>query len=79
MVTYEQSEKILFSADGFGTFGSLDANEEWIAEARKYYINIVGKYGNPVQALLKKCIRFRHSDDLPAAWTCLKRKPWLLY
>ena len=54
MVTYEQSEKILFSADGFGTFGSLDANEEWIAEARKYYINIVGKYGNPVQALLKK-------------------------
>ena len=54
MVAYEQSEKILFSADGFGTFGSLDANEEWIAEARKYYINIVGKYGNPVQALLKK-------------------------
>jgi flavorubredoxin len=54
MVTYEQSEKILFSADGFGNFGALDAEEDWACEARRYYINIVGKYGTQVQALLKK-------------------------
>lgn len=54
MVAYEQSEKILFSADGFGKFGSLDTEEEWLDEARRYFINIVGKYGNPVQNLLKK-------------------------
>ncbi len=54
MVTYEQSEKILFSADGFGKFGSLDCEEPWEAEARRYYLNIVGKYGAPVQTLLKK-------------------------
>ena len=54
MVTYECSEKVLFSADGFGTFGAISRNEEWIAEARRYYINIVGKYGMPVQTLLKK-------------------------
>lgn len=54
MVEYEKSEKILFSADGFGKFGALDVEEEWIPEARRYYINIVGKYGAPVQTLLKK-------------------------
>ena len=54
MVTYEQSEKILFSADGFGKFGALDADEAWTCEARRYYFNIVGKYGAQVQALLKK-------------------------
>lgn len=54
MVTYESSEKVLFSADGFGTFGALEKEEEWIAEARRYFINIVGKYGAQVQALLKK-------------------------
>ena len=54
MVTYEQSEKILFSADGFGKFGALDADEDWACEARRYYMNIVGKYGAQVQALLKK-------------------------
>ena len=54
MVTYEQSEKILFSADGFGKFGALDADEGWTCEARRYFINIVGKYGAQVQALLKK-------------------------
>ena len=56
MVTYEQSEKILFSADGFGKFGalSLTENEDWACEARRYYFNIVGKYGAQVQALLKK-------------------------
>ena len=54
MVTYEQTEKILFSADGFGKFGVLDADEEWDCEARRYYFGIVGKYGAQVQALLKK-------------------------
>lgn len=56
MVTYESSEKILFSADGFGKFGalSLTENEDWACEARRYYFNIVGKYGAPVQTLLKK-------------------------
>ncbi len=54
MVTYEQSEKILFSADGFGKFGALDTEEDWTCEARRYYMNIVGKYGAQVQALLKK-------------------------
>lgn len=54
MVAYESTEKILFSADGFGKFGALDAEEDWTCEARRYYINIVGKYGAQVQALLKK-------------------------
>lgn len=54
MVAYEQSEKILFSADGFGKFGALDTEEDWACEARRYYFNIVGKYGAQVQALLKK-------------------------
>lgn len=56
MVTYESTEKILFSADGFGKFGALDSEDEegWSCEARRYYFNIVGKYGAPVQALLKK-------------------------
>ena len=54
MVTYEQSEKILFAADGFGKFGTLDTDEDWACEARRYYFNIVGKYGAQVQALLKK-------------------------
>lgn len=54
MVTYEQSEKILFSADGFGKFGALSVDEDWTDEARRYFINIVGKYGPQVQALLKK-------------------------
>ena len=54
MVTYEESEKVLFSADGFGKFGALSADEDWACEARRYYFNIVGKYGFQVQALLKK-------------------------
>ena len=56
MVTYEQTEKILFSADGFGKFGTLDTEEDWINEARRYYFNIVGKYGTQVQQLLKKVV-----------------------
>lgn len=54
MVTYESSEKVLFSADGFGKFGALDCDEPWDDDARCYYIGIVGKYGVQVQALLKK-------------------------
>lgn len=54
MVEYEKSEKILFSSDGFGKFGALDTDEDWACEARRYYFNIVGKYGAQVQALLKK-------------------------
>lgn len=54
MVTYEQQEKILFSADGFGRFGTMDSEENWEDEAARYYLNIVGKYGVQVQGLLKK-------------------------
>lgn len=54
MVEYEQKEKILFSADAFGKFGTLDTEEDWACEARRYYFNIVGKYGAPAGALLKK-------------------------
>lgn len=54
MVAYDSKDKILFSADGFGKFGALDTDEDWACEARRYYFNIVGKYGAQVQALLKK-------------------------
>lgn len=54
MVSYEQSEKVLFSADGFGKFGALAHEDDWACEARRYYFNICGKYGAQVQALLKK-------------------------
>ena len=53
-MTYDDKDKILFSADAFGKFGALDVEEEWACEARRYYIGIVGKYGIPVQNLLKK-------------------------
>ena len=54
MMSYEETEKVLFSADGFGKFGTLDTDEDWTCEARRYYFNIVGKYGANVQAVLKK-------------------------
>ncbi len=54
IVTYDSTDKVLFSADGFGKFGALDADEDWACEARRYYFGIVGKYGAQVQALLKK-------------------------
>ena len=54
IVSYDECDKVLFSADGFGKFGALDIEEEWACEARRYYIGIVGKYGAQVQALLKK-------------------------
>ena len=54
MVTFDKLDKVLFSADGFGKFGTIDTDEDWACEARRYYFNIVGKYGAQVQALLKK-------------------------
>lgn len=54
IMTYDSTDKVLFSADGFGKFGALDADEDWACEARRYYIGIVGKYGAQVQAVLKK-------------------------
>jgi len=54
MMSYDGTDKILFSADAFGKFGALSHNESWLDEARRYFINIVGKYGNPVQSVLKK-------------------------
>ncbi|WP_124101184.1 FprA family A-type flavoprotein [Ruminococcus sp. Marseille-P6503] len=72
MVTYEQSEKLLFSADGFGKFGALDADEDWACEARRYYFNIVGKYGAQVQALLKKAAALDIKMILPLHGPVLK-------
>jgi len=54
IVTYDSTDKVLFSADGFGKFGALDTDEDWACEARRYYVGIVGKYGAPAQAFLKK-------------------------
>ena len=54
LMTYDSTDKVLFSADGFGKFGALDVDEDWACEARRYYIGIVGKYGKQVQAVLKK-------------------------
>lgn len=65
MVSYEKKEQILFSADGFGKFGALDIKEDWTPEARRYYINIVGKYGAQVQALLKKASGLQISKICP--------------
>mgnify|MGYP000178728267 FL=1 len=82
MVSYEDSEKILFSADAFGTFGALNGNlfndevdfeKDWIDDARRYFTNIVGKYGMQVQALLKKSSRAGYSDDLPASRTGMEK------
>lgn len=72
MVTYEQSEKILFSADGFGKFGALSIEDEWACEARRYYFNIVGKYGAQVQALLKKAATLDISMICPLHGPILK-------
>ena len=66
MMSYDKADKVLFSADGFGKFGALDAQEDWDCEARRYYFNIVGKFGPQVQAVLKEGRRSGHSDHLPA-------------
>lgn len=65
MVSYESSEKLLFSADAFGKFGALDVEEDWVPEARRYYINIVGKYGAQAQALLNKAAGLDVAKILP--------------
>lgn len=72
MVTYEASEGILFSADAFGKFGALDVQEEWEYEARRYYYNIVGKYGVQAQALLKKAANLDISAIYPLHGPILK-------
>ena len=72
MVTYESSEKVLFSADGFGKFGAMDTDEDWACEARRYYFNIVGKYGAQVQALLKKAASLDIQMILPLHGPVLK-------
>lgn len=65
MVTYDTTEKVLFTADGFGKFGALDREGEWEDEARRYYIGIVGKYGPMVQCLLKKASKLEITKILP--------------
>lgn len=65
MMTYEDSEKVLFSADAFGTFGALNSHINWLVEARRYYINIVGKYGPSVQTVLKKAAALDIAKILP--------------
>ena len=72
MVTYEQTEKILFSADGFGKFGTLDTDEDWDCEARRYYFGIVGKYGKQVQDLLKKAATLEIKTICPLHGPILK-------
>lgn len=82
MLTYEQTEKILFSADAFGKFGALDVDEEWTCEARRYYFNIVGKYGSQVQLVLKKLDSLNIQTICPLhglTWTNIKRKLTILY
>ncbi len=71
MFTYETTEKILFSADGFGKFGDLNTDEEWLDEARRYYFNIVGKYGVQVQAVLKKLSDYEINAIYPLHGTIL--------
>ena len=72
MMTYEQTEKILFSADAFGKFGALDVDEEWDCEARRYYFGIVGKYGDQVQTLLKKASNLEIKTICPLHGPVLK-------
>ena len=72
MVTYDRTDKVLFSADGFGKFGALDVDEDWACEARRYYIGIVGKYGAQVQNLLKKASGFEIQIICPLHGPILK-------
>ncbi len=72
MVTFEQTEKILFTADGFGKFGALDTDEDWACEARRYYFNIVGKYGMQVQQLLNKVVNLEVKMICPLHGPILK-------
>ena len=88
MMTYDDCDKVLFSADGFGKFGALDADEDWDCEARRYYFNIVGKYGPQVQALLKKAAGVEIAMICPlhgpiwrenTAWFVEKYQLWSTY
>ena len=72
MMEYEQTEKILFTADAFGKFGALDCDEDWACEARRYYFNIVGKYGMQVQSLLKKVSNLEINTICPLHGPILK-------
>ena len=72
MLEYETTEKILFSADAFGKFGAISADEDWTCEARRYYFNIVGKYGAPVQTLLKKAAGLEINTICPLHGPILK-------
>lgn len=72
IMAYETKEKVLFSADGFGKFGALDVEEEWVDEARRYFIGIVGKYGMPVQAILKKAAKLDIQTICPLHGPVLK-------
>ncbi len=72
IVTYDSTDKVLFSADGFGKFGALDVEEDWACEARRYYIGIVGKYGSQVQALLKKAAGLQIETICPLHGPVLK-------
>lgn len=72
MMEYEQTEKILFTADAFGKFGTLDCDEDWACEARRYYFNIVGKYGMQVQSLLKKVSNLEINTICPLHGPILK-------
>ena len=69
MVTYDSTDKVLFSADGFGKFGALDVEEDWDCEARRYYIGIVGKYGTAGSKTSESSCNIGYPDDLPASWT----------
>lgn len=73
-MTFEKTEKILFAADGFGKFGTLDTDEDWTCEARRYYFNIVGKYGMQVQQLLKKIAELDINIICPLHGPILKEK-----
>ncbi len=79
MVSYETSEKVLFSADGFGKFGSLDADEDWTCEARRYYFNIVRKIWSFCTNAVEKNCRFRYKNDMSTSWTNFKRKFKFVY
>ncbi len=73
MVEYEETEKILFSADGFGKFGALDTDEDWDCEARRYYFNIVRKIWFTSSSFTKKSKYFRYKDDMSSSWSYLKK------
>lgn len=75
MMTYDRKDRVLFSADGFGKFGALDVEEEWLCEARRYYFGIVGKYGAQVQAVLRKAAGLDIAVICPLHGPVLKENP----